>query len=91
MFKNLGPFLKWGLKPRLFYICCWAGPKRDVREDGGSGLIFFWRGRIDHKTTKTKGERGIEDFLGEEAKRRERGFFSKGLVEEEDSCYLRER
>ena len=26
MFKNLGPFLKWGLKPRLFYICCWAGP-----------------------------------------------------------------
>ena len=26
MFKNLGPFLKWGLKSRLFYICCWAGP-----------------------------------------------------------------
>ena len=65
--------------------------ERDVREDGGSGLIFLWRGRIDHRITKTKGERGIKDFLGEEAKRRERGFFSKGLTEEEDSCDLRER
>ena len=33
MFKNLGPFLKWGLKPKLFYICCWAGPDKVRSKD----------------------------------------------------------